>query len=281
MTIVCGIYGYQITRSIDLPGLRIEPRTSNFRESDRWARDLDSYHLTAILKGEEISDDLLFNLEAVLSFIEHLDVLITSPIEQTTDEPFSEFSPTITTHRRNNGGGALIGQDAFFPTSRGLFIFKTLARLQDAPFCERTQFKVLFFKCVEKFRQRKPFIEVSYFLLYSGLESYARAVVGDRNNRNSSAPICKLLVSYGFDVQIERPDNLPRAVSTYTHLRNSLFHNSAFEATVNVNSKLVRLNLFDYLFHFSHLVSLVVMKAVDFDDGHINWDSWVDRQHFK
>lgn len=281
MNVVCGIYGYQITRPIDLPGIRIEPRTSDHQQANLWARDLDSYQLTAVLKGTSISDDLLFNLEAVLSFVEHLDVLVSSPVEQTSDDLFAQFSPSIMTHRRNNGGGAVIGVDTFFPTSRSLFISKALDRLQDQHFCEQTQFKILFFKCVETFRQRKPFIEVSYFLLYSGLESYARSVVNDRSNRNSSEPICKLLTRYGFDVQIEKPGDLQMAVSTYTHLRNALFHNSEFTATINVNGVKVELKLFDYLFNISQLVVLVILKAVEFDDGHINWNSWIDRQLFK
>ncbi len=281
MNVVCGIYGYQITHPIDLPGLRIEPRTSDYQQAKRWARDLDSYQLTAVLKGTSISDDLLFNLEAVLSFVERLDVLISSPVEQTTDDAFTQFSLTITAHRRSTGGGAVIAEDTFFRSSRSLFISKALDRLQDQQFCEQTQFKVLFFKCVETFRQRKPFVEVSYFLLYSGLESYARSVVNDRSNRNSSVPICKLLTGYGFDVQIERPSDLQRAVSTYTHLRNALFHISEFTATINVNGIMVELRLFDYLFNISQLVALVILKAVEFDDGHINWNSWIDRQQLK
>ena len=281
MNVICAIYGYQITRPIDLPGLRIDPRTGDYQLAKQWARDLDAYQLTAILKGSSISDDLIFNLEAVLSFVEHLDVLISSPVELTEADPFAQFPPSITTHRRNSGGGAIIGEDTFFHSSRCIFISKALNRLQDKEFCEQTQFNMLFFKCVETFRQRKPFIEVSYFLLYSGLESYARSVVNDRSNRNSSVPIGELLAGYGFDVQIERPRDLQRAVSTYTHLRNALFHNSEFTATVNVNGTVVELKLFDYLFNFSQLVALVVLKAVDFDDGHINWNSWIDRQPFK
>lgn len=281
MNVVCGIYGYQITHPIDLPDLRIEPRTSDHQQAKQWARDLDSYQLTAVLRGTSISGDLLFDLEAVLSFIEHLDVLISSPIKQTEDDPFAQFPQSITTHRRNNGGGATIGEDAFFKPSRSLFISKALNRLQDQKFCEQTQFKALFFKCIETFRQRKPFVEVSYFLLYSGLESYARAVINDRSTRNASVPICKLLTDFGFDVQIDRPNDLQRAVSTYTHLRNALFHNSELTATINVNGTMVELKLFDYLFNITQLVSLVVLKAVNFDDGHINWNSWIDRQPFR
>lgn len=281
MNVVCGIYGYQITRPIDLPGLRIEPRTSDHQQAKRWARDIDNYHLTAVIKGSSISDDLIFNLEAVLAFVEHLDVMISSPVEQTKDDPFTQFPPSITTPRRSNGGGAVIGEDTFFHASRSLFISKALDRLQDQQFCEQTQFNVMLFKCVETFCQRKPFVEVTYFLLYSGLESYARSVVNDRANRNSSEPICKLLTGYGFDVQIERPSDLQKAVSTYTHLRNALFHNSEFIASINVNGAVVELKLFDYLYNISQLVALVILKAVEFDDGHINWNSWIDRQPFK
>jgi hypothetical protein len=281
VSIVCGIYGFQITRAIDLPGLRIEPRTTDYQQAKQWARNLETYELTAVLKGTSISDGFLFNLEAVLSFIEHLDVLISSPIEQTEDDPFAHFSKSITTHKRNSGGGAVIGEDTFFPYSRSVFISNALNRLLDREFCERTQFDILFFKCVETFRQRKPFIEVAYFLLYSGLESYARSVVNDRSNPNSSQPISKLLIGYGFDVQIEKASDLKRAVSTYTHLRNAIFHNSEFTKTINVNGTLVELKLLDYLFNISQLVSLVVLKAVEFDDEHINWNSWIDRQPFK
>lgn len=283
MNVVCGIYGYQITRPIDLPGLRIEPRTGHYQQAQLWARDLDTYQLTAVLKGTSITDDLLFNLEAVLSFVEHLDVLISSPEEQINDDPFAQFTPRITTHRRNNGGGAIIGEDTFYQTSRSLFISKALDRLQDQQFCKQTQFKILFFKCVETFRQPRPFVEVSYFLLYSGLESYARSVINDRSNRNSSEPICKLLTSYGFDVhqEMKNSGDNHNAVATYTCLRNALFHNSEFTAVPNVNGKIIELKLFDYLFNISQLVALVILKAVDFDDGHINWNSWIDHMPFK
>ncbi|OZA22122.1 MAG: hypothetical protein B7X93_13120 [Hydrogenophilales bacterium 17-61-9] len=285
MNVVCGIYGYQITCPIDLPGLRIEPRTSDHQQAERWARDLDSYQLTAILKATSISGDLLFNLEAVLSFVERLDVLISSPEEQTSEDSFAQFSPSITTHRRSNGGGAVIGEDAFFRSSRSLFISKALERLQDQRFCGETQFNILFFKCVETFRQRKPFVEVSYFLLYSGLESYARSVTEDRSI-NSSIPIYKLLTrpEYGFDVhqELKSSGDNRRAVATYTCLRNALFHNSKFMATgKDEKGAEVKLDMNDHLFNIWQLVALVILKAVEFDDGHINWNSWIDQQPFK
>ena len=192
MSLVCGVYGYQITRPIVLSGLRIEPRTSDFHQAQEWARDLDAYHMTSVIVADSISDERLFDLEAILSFVEHLDVLITAPVELTKEDPFAHLTQVLKTHRRNNGGGAVIGDDTFFPDSRGMFVAKALERVADPVFCEMTQFRALFFKCVETFRQRKPFIEVSYFLLYSGLESHARAVLNDRVS-SSAVPIFKLL----------------------------------------------------------------------------------------
>lgn len=280
MTVICGIYGFEITNPIDLPGLRIEPRTNDSKQATQWARDLGSYQLTAVLMGASISNDVLFDLEAILSFVERLDVLVSAPIDQVEDDPFAHFSTSITTHPRDNGGGAVIAEDTVFRTSRSAFVSKALDRLQDKEFCDRTQFRAIFFKYVETFRQRRPFIEVTYFLLFSGLESYARAVTHDRDS-GASVPICKLLRGYGFDVQVDRPNDLHRAVSTYTHLRNALFHNGEFEKSINLNGVNVEHKLFDYIFNFSQLVALVILKAVEFDDGHINWNSWIDRMAFK
>ena len=281
MTDYCGIYGYGVTRPIIGSGFRIEPRTTDFQQASQWARDESAYHLTAVVSGPAVTDDFLFDLEAVLSFIEHLDVIVTSPKSIQTDNSFLAFDSTITTHRRSSGGGAALPQDFFFPSSRADFVVACLKKLADAEFCARTKFRSLFFKKVETFRQRRPFLEVSYFFLYSGLESYARAVLNDRNSSNSSQPICTVLQQLGFDVAVERPSDLPRAISTYTHLRNSLFHNSEMHKTVNINGTEVEIKAMDYCFNLLQLVTLVVFKAVDFDDGHINWDSWIDRQPFK
>ncbi|UUZ72016.1 hypothetical protein LP415_25895 [Polaromonas sp. P1(28)-8] len=220
-------------------------------------------------------------MEAILSFIEHLDVIITDPQMLDGSDLFALCPQTIPTHGRHDGGGATLMSDTFSIDSRPEFIRSCLRHLHDDKFCTDTQFRTLLFKKVETFRQRRPFLEVSYFLLYSGLESHARAVTGDRANRNSSEPICKLLVLREFDVSIERPAELARAISTYTHLRNALFHNSEHEIEINVNGRLSTLKIVDYYFNFLQLLTLVVMKAIAFDDGHINWNSWIDRQPFK
>jgi len=234
-----------------------------------------------VIVGDDIDDLLAFRLEAILSFIEHLDVIVTDPIELGVSDPFEAFSATLPRHGRHDGGGAVLMSDVFFGNSRAGFIQSSLLHLEDESRASRTLFADLLFKSVETFRQRRPLLEVSYFLLYSGLEAHARAVTNDRNNRNASEPIARLLLGYGFDVSVERPTDLKRAVSTYTDLRNALFHNAQLEAQVNVNGRLVTLKLLDYYANLLLLVSLVVFKATPFDDGHINWNFWIERQPFK
>ncbi|GGE42374.1 hypothetical protein GCM10007421_15640 [Halopseudomonas oceani] len=277
----CGVYGYNITREIDIPGLRIVPIDDNYRRVNDAARDLSEFRLTGIAYLDQPNDDLVFELEAVLSFIERLEVLVTAPILCAGQNVLEQFPERIASHKRHNGGGAMLRADVFSLESRKDFIEKTLDRLRDQNFCESTQFRILFFKCVETFRQRKNFLDTSYFFLFSGLESYCRAVTKDRTSKNASIPICAALTKLSFNVYQDRPDELVRAVSTYVHLRNALFHNSDLEVDVDFNGNLVRLKVIDYIFHLGQLVALSVLKIVGFDDGHINWNSWVDRQAFK
>ena len=103
----------------------------------------------------------------------------------------------------------------------------------------------------------------------------------DYQSKNAAVPIAKTLQSYGFVVYQDNPNNLARSVSTYLHIRNVLFHQGDFSATVQINSNKVTLNCSEYLFNLSMLVSLTIMKAIDFDDGHTNWDCWIDRQLHK
>ena len=268
---------------MSIGGLEFEPITTDCGNAEDLARDLENYLLTGRVSGECLNEETLFRLEAVLSFIEHLEVLVSKPVETANSGEFvaSDLPLVLATKRRNNGGGAVVGTDAFFPGSREKFIELALGKLGDDAFCKAKKFNSLFFKFVETFRQRRPFIEVTYFLLYSGLEAHARAVLNDQITRNSSVPISKLLESYGFNVYQNNTSDLPRSISTYTHIRNALFHNGEFQSVVRMNHVNVQLDLRKYLFNLSMLVSLTIMKALQFDDGHINWDSWIDRQPFK
>ncbi|CAE6894295.1 conserved protein of unknown function [Ectopseudomonas oleovorans] len=279
------LYGFEFTRCFSAAGLLFQPIESNHTTAKQLARTLNAHKLTGTVSGPRLTKETLFQLEGVLSFIEHLDVLVSDPenAEDAVDNPRTYFESEYTVRPRNSGGGAVLGSDAFNPWrgSRQLFIELALNHLADEQFCQSTRFKSLLFKCVETFRQRQPFLEISYFLLFSGLEAFARAIQNDYQSRNAAIPIAKTLQSYGFVIHQDNPKDLARSVSTYLHIRNALFHQGDFSKTVQINDDSVILNCSDYLFNLSMLVSLTIMKAIGFDDGHTNWDCWIDRQLHK
>lgn len=279
------LYGFEFTRSFSAAGLFFQPVESNHVAAKQLARSLNAHKLTGTVSGPKLTQEMLFKLEGVLSFIEHLDVLVSEPesAEDAADNPGCYFKSEFTVRPRNPGGGAVLGSDAFNPwrESRQRFIDLALSHLSDEQFCQSTRFRSLLFKCVETFRQRQPFLEISYFLLISGLEAFARATEDDYQSKNAAVPITKTLQRYGFVVYQDNPKCLARSISTYLHIRNALFHQGNFSKTIQINSDQVTLNCSEYLFNLSMLVSLTIMKAIGFDDGHTNWDCWIDRQLHK
>jgi hypothetical protein len=278
---VCGIYGFEITRPFEVGGMQFVPFINSFRDAQDSARDLDQYNLTAVVIAEDFPQELLFRLEAVLSFIEHLDVIVTEPMPLKLVQPQNQFPKVLMKSRRHNGGGAIIGSDTFFPNSRATFIEKALQRLGDSAYCEATGYRILFFKATETFRQRKPFIEVSYFLLFSGLETYVRRSLNDFHSKEVAQLLNKHLRTLGFKVHIFSETQLERSMDTYARLRNALFHSSKFEAYRTIGGNVHTYQLTKFYAQFQILVALVVIKATNFDDGHLNWEAWIDRQLLK
>lgn len=283
MSQTAALYGFGFTRAFTAAGLDFRPITSDYLASKELARDPNTLHLTGTVSAPKLSKSILFKLAGVLSFIEHLNVETSEPVEDGQGEVSVEDAfETALTARRHNGGGAVVGEDAFNPwrASRQMFIEKAMTHLEDEDFCKRTRFNSLLFKCVETFRQRSPFVDITYFLLISGLEAFCRASQSDY--KSDAAPVVtRQLQAFGFEVFQDQPQALPRAISTYFRLRNALFHQGDFEATVRLNENDVTLNISEYLFNLSMLISLTVMKAIGFDDGHTNWDCWIDRQLHK
>lgn len=281
MPLISAIYGFQITKAFTVCGLQFLPAIQTLPEAGSAARDQTQYNLTAVVMAESFPGDVLFRLEAVLSFIEHLDVVITEPQQLTHGDPLNQFDKTLRLSRRNSGGGAIIGNDTFFPASRPRFIELALTRLADTAHCEATGYRTLFFKVTEAFRQRRPLIEVSYFLMFSGLETYVRKTLNDFDSRDVAQLLARRLRAMGFNIYNFSQSQAERSTDTYARLRNALFHNSAFEATRNSAGTTTTYQLTNFFGQFSILMSLLVVKATDFDDGHLNWDAWIDRQLLK
>lgn len=280
MTNIFGIYGFQISKPMELEDLKIRPIATTHEKSKLLARDESRYNLTAIAECTNLSEEKIFHIEGILSFIEHLDVKIARPIDDSNSA--ANLPPVLLVQKRPSGGGAVIGEDTFFPDSRRKFVELCLNKLEDKSFCNKSKFSSLLFKIVETFRLRSPFVEIQFFLLFSGLEAHARAIRNDPNSKNAADPICKALASYGFNVTQEISEDPARAIASYAQLRNSIFHRNELSSTVkNSSGEEISLNASQYYFSLSMLASLVVMKAIGFDDNHINWDAWTNRGVFK
>lgn len=285
MTKVAAIYGFEFTKRFEAGGVLFEPVESDQAQAKARARNIDSHCLSGFVYGDLLSLDFVFCLEAVLSFVERLDVVVLGPfdLDFIGCQPSLYFDPVLNRGSRNAGGGAVIRSDAFGPwsESRPKFIDAILSRLSDDAFCKQTPLRMLLFRSVETFRQRRPAIEISYFLLISGLEAFCRDQQQDFHSNNAAIPIAKMLKEYGFNVFQDNVKCLPRSISTYLHLRNALFHQGKFSKLVKINEYSVYLKCTDYLFHLSMLVSLIIFKVVGFEDKHFNWDCWYDRYPYK
>lgn len=277
----CGIFGFNFTRAFEAHGLKFQPLYRDPVEARKRAHDREVHQLTGTVSGTRLQDSAVpHRLGAVLSFMERLDVRLSEPTEDgaATSEPVTHFGEVMRLGERSPNGGEVIAADHYNPhrEARRDFIERAMAHLADDKFCEETKFRLLLIKAAETCRQRSPFLEVSYFLLMSGLEAFARAMQKDTRS-SAQATIARTLAGYGFKVSEDNPKNLPRAISTYVHLRNAIFHNGELTKKIDLgHSNSVTVNGEDYLLHLQMLVCFTVMKVVGFEDALRNWDGWFD-----
>jgi len=170
--------------------------------------------------------------------------------------------------------------DKFAPSSQQKFLDLCLRKLQDQSFIQSTGFREAFFRSVEVWRLDPAYIDVTYYLDFSAIEILARR----------SVPGCCLsfpqaaepfLQKLGFDLKQEDPSRRANSLLTYANLRNKLVHEGRLEAHFTERGHRVILKLADYEEYWRRLVSDVLLRVMGFDDGHINWNRWLDRMPFR
>ena len=279
MSKVYGIYGYEITKEINGPGFKIEPISESVQTSHISAADEESYHLTALVHGDLANARLIFQLQAILTFIEQREVLISGPHLCAKDEKHKNIANKISIPRTGTPGKFTVLQDYYSNDGRSELIIKCLSLLNDEKHCNNTRYDTLLFRNVETLRLRTIMVELFYFLHFSALESHARAVLKD-TRRSAANVIARQLSAYRLNVEELNLMDDQSSISTYSHIRNSIFHNGEFNPTVNYNSSYKTFKATEFLSALVQLSNLTVLKATGFDDGHINWNGWKDRQTF-
>lgn len=224
---------------------------------------------------------LLFDLSAVLSFIEQKNVIIAHSLkEDETPSTFGDDFPTSLDIKRKRGPGQIIMEDCFSKHGRSEFIQLAIDKLSDNITTDQNPFRTAFFKSMVSFRDNINYVDVNYYLSFSALESLCRYIQDDYNARKAPQIITTTLQNYGFNVS--KTDNaLPqRNIMHYCALRNSLFHKGDYIAYTKKDDPDSIIYLKNYSSSLRLLLSLFIMKYIGFDDNHINWDSWIDRQPF-
>lgn len=274
---VAAVYGFDFIQPFSARGFDFWPAHDNRKASRKASRDTSAFRLCGVISAEKVSREDVFRLEAALTFIERLPVMI-SVFQESVGEPadwLQNANELLIEQKRHSGGGALL---ILLEWTRADFIDRILAKLDDDDAIGAAQFRVMFFKVVEAVRLRKPFVEVMYFLIWTGLESYCREVLKEEKGGAQSV-IAKVLKSRGFNVYQERKGQVMRSILTFSQARNRLFHNGEREIDIDLGGESAHVKIADLLFPISQLTACLILKEVGYGDGkQLNWDSWVNRR---
>lgn len=281
-----GIYGFTFTQKIIFNGGELVPLFDNLLLCKKNKVHDKKYVLSGFLIPE-VNDynglsQLIFDLSAVLSFIEQKDVKIFGELEEDElIENLPENYPTKLEKSRRSGSGIVIMEDAFSPNGRACFIQLAMDKLNESVNNGGDAFRTAFFKSMLDFREPILYIDVNYYLMFSSLEAIARHSLQDFRPTKTPKIITDFLESHGFDVKKNEHPHAQRNIFHYCKLRHALFHNGVYKALLDESDPESVIYLEDYLSNLNRLLPLVFMKILNFDDGYINWDSWMDRQPFK
>lgn len=194
----------------------------------------------------------------------------------------------LLTLQSRHTSGAAIGSDTFFPQSRIDFLERFLNHLDQSsgltyeltdeitdPTAKGTAERTLaltaaLYRQIEIWRLSAPYVELEHFLAFSGLEILGRAYGPYPDNHNAAVPISGLLRSKGFSVTQSLAEEWCLA-------RNGAFHRGKLKSTHKESGKTACVIEQAYL---TTLLADLSLKLLGFDDGHINWERWQDRQPF-
>lgn len=275
------VYGYEIITKYNLPDMKLHPTYDDFSTLKKELQSTVDAPATAIIETNNIDRKSLWHLEMILSFIDGRTVKICGPLDvKGINDAVSQCKGERLEYDRPAGGGKIILSDSFSSSSRPTFIELAVNSLSDETSLTHSEFGQLFHKAVLCFAGGcSVYIDVQFYLLFSGLEALARKSTNNFVSSQTGKAISDFISGHGFDFEQQRDDDLYRGSLTYTSLRNACFHNGVLEAAYKPTAQVLKLT--HYKAQFERLVGLLILKQIGFDDGHINWNSWLDRMPFK
>ena len=174
------IYGLFFTKAFSFNNFHFTPIESKLKilERKKLISDRRYYNLSGFIDTPDINpNEFIFEMQAVLTFVQQQDVIIREVFEdEIPTEYLSEFERT--------GSAAPF---AFYSDLQEEIIEKLYLKLIDKnDLCNRKidnsvfdssyncEFSSLIYKVTEPFHMRKKFIELTYFLYFSGLEAFCK-----------------------------------------------------------------------------------------------------------
>jgi hypothetical protein len=165
--------------------------------------------------------------------------------------------------------------DAFLPDMRVRFLNLVIERLGSAEFQAKIGFRSAFFRHVEIVKMGAAPIDVTYSLVFTGLELLARMRLKPTNDRSLSWIMKTFFDSLGFPLS----ENEARQ---FAQCRNALFHrgelHAIYHTAVGGEDQSIKIT---ELPNIRSLFPDVLLNVLEFDDPHINWNRWRDRMAFK
>lgn len=268
---IYGIYGYNITNVTYFSFGKITPIHLSPHKLFHLMRDAQKLHLTSFLevdaefKSQE--RNIIFQLENTLSFIEQRPVIIKNKLREhevtsTLDSDYPDYLASET--RLPNPANIIAENDSRDKVIEGAFQ-KLIINTDDC-------LSKVIHKNIMVFSNPINYIDISYYLLFSGLESIARQRLMDMNS-NTNIVIANYLQNFKFNVKADNVKDEARSIQTYCHLRNALFHNGEFQTKpININDKTTIYKLEDYYPLFRRLNYLTILKELGVNSKNINWD---------
>jgi len=158
---------------------------------------------------------------------------------------------------------------------RSRFLNLVMEKLADEQFERATGFRSAFFRNTDMVKMGAAPIDVTYSLLFTGLELLARKFLKPQGRSALSYLIRAFLEPHGFPIAEDEAWQTAKC-------RNALFHRGELSTTYksSVGDAELSIQLSD-LPNIQALFTDVLLKVAGFDDPGINWNRWRDRMPFR
>lgn len=298
-------------QAFSFSGFNFSPKKYHlpFWDEVKVSKDKWHYNLTGYIETNETDEnEFIFYMQPVLTFAQQQDVII----KLVKDESCISDSYEADFERRGDGAPFSMYFDIQKEIVEKLYLKlidkKDLCNMRGSSVFEsehNSEFLSLIYKVTEPFHMRRPCIEITYFLYFSGLEvfckqflkSYYPDIKIEKNaGRNIAQMLEKLSINYiqlytaDMDYNLKKKefskeDFLRLSLSTYSNLRNKLFHENLFVAKTessNIkdnNGKYPKseVRITDYEYYLQRLCNVVILKYIGIQNVELDCLKWHTR----